>query len=155
HGMARAEAGVLTSESVPQNPAGGLPGPTPGVGAPCIGDHPTSPRQAKTRALAGPERCDSFIGTVLASIRRSFALLIVVPAALVWGAAPAAAAGQDLPSLHSLQPPAFSADLAVAVDSTSRAKVKAIVSVPYTELNWQKAGDGFTAGASFVVELVP
>src|SRR5262245_41905893 len=71
------------------------------------------------------------------------------------GATPAAAAGQELPALHSMTPPSFTADLAVAVDSTSRARVKVAVSVPYTELNWQRAGEGFSAGASFVVELVP
>ena len=60
-----------------------------------------------------------------------------------------------MPTLHSLQPPAFTADLAVAVDSTSHARVKATVSVPYTELTWQRSAEGFSAGASFVVELVP
>src|SRR5262249_35843616 len=124
-------------------------------GCPAIGDHPTTPRQARTCALAASHRCARFSGKVLGSIRRSCALLGVIPPALVAGPAPAGPAGQDLPTLHSLQPPAFTADLAVAVDSTSRARVKAIVSVPYTELTWQRAGDGYTAGASFVVELVP
>src|SRR5262245_39915994 len=54
-----------------------------------------------------------------------------------------------------MSPPLFSADMAVAVDSTSRARVKAVVSIPYPELNWQRSGEGYSAGASFVVELVP
>jgi len=92
---------------------------------------------------------------VTALLRRLVILLLIPPAALVIGVAAAAAAGQDLPSLHSIGPPTFTADLAVAVDSTSRARVKAVVSVPYPELNWQRAGEGFSAGAAFVVELVP
>src|SRR5262249_45678614 len=74
---------------------------------------------------------------------------------LALASSPAAAAGQDLPSLHSLQPPLFTADLAVTVDSSARARVKAVVSVPYPELSWERAGEGYSAGASFVVELVP
>jgi len=92
---------------------------------------------------------------VIALLRRPVILLLLAPAALVIGVRPVAAAGQDLPSLHSISPPMFTADLAVAVDSTSRARVKAVVSVPYPELNWQRAGEGFSAGAAFVVELVP
>ena len=74
---------------------------------------------------------------------------------LALGSAFASAAGSDLPALHSAQPPLFTADLAVAVDSTTRARVKAVVSVPYPELSWERAGEGYTAGASFVVELIP
>jgi hypothetical protein len=85
--------------------------------------------------------------------RRSRILLLMAPAAVVTWAA--AAAAPDLPTLHSLGPPSFTADLAVAVDSTSRARVKTMVSIPYPELSWQRAGDGYSAGAAFVVELVP
>ena len=93
---------------------------------------------------------------MIALFRRSRFLLLMAPAALVTWVAAAAAPGQDLPALHSMSPPSFTADLAVAVDSTSHAKVKAVVSIPYPELNWQRAGgEGFTAGASFVVEMVP
>ena len=92
---------------------------------------------------------------MIALLRRLVILLLLAPAALVIGAVTAAPAGQDLPSLHSISPPIFTADLAVAVDSTSRAKVKAVVSIPYPELNWQRAGEGFSAGAAYVVELVP
>ena len=92
---------------------------------------------------------------MLAIVRRPSSLLLLVPAALVFGTVLVAAAGQDLPSLHSVQPPLFTADLAVAVDSTTHSKVKAVVSIPYPELTWERAGEGYTAGASFVVELVP
>lgn len=71
-------------------------------------------------------------------------------------AAPRAfAAAPDHPPLRSLQPPFFSVDLAVTVDSTSHARVRVVVSVPYPELNWQRDDRGLTAGANFVVELVP
>ena len=66
-----------------------------------------------------------------------------------------ASAAADRPSLRSLQPPYFTADLAVAVDSTSHATVRAVVSVPYPELNWERAGEGYSAGVAIVVELVP
>jgi len=100
-------------------------------------------------------RCARFESKVIAMFRRSRILLLMAPAALVTWAAAVGAPGQDLPTLHSMNPPSFTADLAVAVDSTSRARVKAVVSIPYPELNWQRAGDGYSAGASYVVELVP
>ena len=65
------------------------------------------------------------------------------------------ATASDRPSIRALQPPYFTADLAVAVDSTSHAKVRIVLSTPYPELNWERAGEGFSAGAAFVVELVP
>ena len=95
---------------------------------------------------------------MLAKVRRPLTTILPVLGALcivASGSPPAAAAGQDLPSLRSVQPPLFAADLAVAVDSTTRARVKAVVSVPYPELSWERAGEGFTAGADFVVELIP
>ena len=92
---------------------------------------------------------------MIALFRRSRILLLMAPAALVTWAVAVAVPGQDLPTLHSMGPPSFTADMAVAVDSTSHARVKAVVSIPYPELNWQRAGDGYSAGASYVVELVP
>ena len=74
--------------------------------------------------------------------------------ATLWVGAGAAAAS-DRPSIRALQPPYFTADLAVAVDSSSHAKVRVVLSVPYPELNWERAGEGYSAGAAFVVELVP
>lgn len=75
-------------------------------------------------------------------------------AALTLGSG-ARAAPLDRPALRSLQPPYFSVDLAVTVDSASRARVRVVVSVPYAELNWQRAEDAYLAGASFVVEMEP
>src|SRR5262245_36376632 len=88
-------------------------------------------------------------------LRRYLILLLLAPAVILTGGAPAAAPGQDLPTLHAMGPPSFTADLAVAVDSSSHAKVKATVSIPYPELNWQRAGEGYSAGAAYVIELVP
>ena len=70
-------------------------------------------------------------------------------------AVPATAAPNDRPSLRSYQPPYFNADLSVSVDSSSHAKVRVIVSVPYPELNWLKSEVGFSGGVAFVVELRP
>jgi GWxTD domain-containing protein len=68
---------------------------------------------------------------------------------------PGARAAPDRPALRSLHPPFYSVDLAVTVDSASRARVRVTISVPYSELNWQRDGDGYVAGAAFVVELTP
>lgn len=70
-------------------------------------------------------------------------------------ASQAAAVSSERPSLRSYQPPFFNADLSVAVDSSSRAKVRAVVSIPYPELSWQKDGEEFLAGVAIVVELRP
>jgi GWxTD domain-containing protein len=81
--------------------------------------------------------------------------ILWLTAAVLLAAPRALAAAPDHPPLRSLQPPYFSVDLAVTVDSTSHARVRVVVSVPYPELNWQRDEKGLTAGASFVVELVP
>jgi GWxTD domain-containing protein len=73
--------------------------------------------------------------------------------ALWLGSLPCAAS--DLPSLRAPQPPFFTADLAVTVDSSSHAKLRVVLSLPYPELNWERAGEGYSAGANFVVELIP
>jgi len=75
-------------------------------------------------------------------------------AALAPGGGPSAAE-PDRPVLRSFQPPFFTVDVAVAVDSTTRTSVRTVISVPYSELSWERDGDGFTAGAGFVVELTP
>ena len=61
----------------------------------------------------------------------------------------------EQPSLRASQAPFFTADLAVAVDSSSHAKVRVVLSIPYPELSWVRTGAGFSAGAAFVVELTP
>jgi GWxTD domain-containing protein len=88
-------------------------------------------------------------------IRASYALAAAVLAAALLPPHPVAAAAPDRPALRSLHPPFFTVDVAVAVDSASRTRVRVTVSVPYGELNWQQDGEGYVAGASFVVELTP
>ncbi len=86
--------------------------------------------------------------------RASFALVgALLLAALA--PPPAPAATPDRPALRSLQPPFFTVDLSVTVDSTSRARVRVTIAVPYGELNWERVGADYVAGASFVVELAP
>lgn len=74
--------------------------------------------------------------------------------AAVW-LSPAGALADDLPPLRSLSPPYFTADVAVTIDSTTRAAVSITVTVPYTDLNWHRLTEGFAAGAGFSVELDP
>src|SRR5689334_6857505 len=81
--------------------------------------------------------------------------ILWLAAAVLLAAPRALAAAPDHPPLRSMQPPFFSVDLAVTVDSTPHARVRVVVSVPYPELNWQRDGRGLTAGANCVVELVP
>lgn len=96
------------------------------------------------------------MGYKVLAIRSRLVLPLVLLVALVpRGPAAGSAVSSDRPSLRSLQPPLFNADLAVAVDSTSRATVRVVLSLPYPELNWQRDGAGYSAGAAFVVELKP
>ena len=66
---------------------------------------------------------------------------------------PAEAATSSRRTLSSAELPYFSADLSVAVDSSTQSKVRAVVSVGYRSLNWERADDGYTAGVAIVVEL--
>ncbi|MEO5989226.1 MAG: GWxTD domain-containing protein [Candidatus Eisenbacteria bacterium] len=81
-------------------------------------------------------------------------LIATLIAASVW-LTPLGAAGADLPPLRSAAAPFFSADVAVTIDSTTHAAVSVTVTVPYTELNWRRAAQGYGAGAGFSVELQP
>ncbi|HEX5631625.1 MAG TPA: hypothetical protein VFX50_00285, partial [Gemmatimonadales bacterium] len=91
------------------------------------------------------------------SFLRRPTLAVFTALGLVWWSAPAArAAESDRPVLRAYQPPYFTADLSVTVDSTTRARVRVTISVPYSELAWEKdGGGGYTAGAGFMVELTP
>lgn len=84
----------------------------------------------------------------------AFILIATLVAASAW-LTPAKAAGADLPPLRSTEAPLFSADVAVTIDSTTRAAVSVTITVPYTELNWRRAPEGYGAGAGFSVELEP
>jgi len=83
-------------------------------------------------------------------------LAVLAALGLAWSAAPIArAADSDRPVLRAFQPPYFTADLSVTVDSTTRARVRVTISVPYSELNWERDAGAYTAGAGFMVELRP
>jgi GWxTD domain-containing protein len=112
-------------------------------------------RRVKRVSLARAAACASLTRKVLAHDRRSLLPLLWLTVAVLLAAPHALAAVPDRPPLRSLQPPYFSVDLAVAVDSTSHARIRVVVSVPYPELNWQQEDSALTAGAGFVVELVP
>jgi GWxTD domain-containing protein len=86
-------------------------------------------------------------------VARSAAVLAALLTTL-WGGV-GVAATSDRPSMRSQNPPFFTADLAVAVDSSSHAKVRVVLSVPYPELDWERAGEGYSAGVELVVEMVP
>jgi len=69
-------------------------------------------------------------------------------------AAGARAAG-ELSPLRSVQPPLFTADVTVAIDSTARSSVDVTFTVPYVELSWNKVERGFAGGAGFSVVFEP
>ena len=81
--------------------------------------------------------------------------MLTTVAVLGSGSPSARAADSDRPVLRAVQPPYFTSDLSVTVDSTTHARVRVTISVPYSELSWEKDLDGFTAGAGFMVELRP
>ncbi len=97
----------------------------------------------------------SVLPTVFAHFRRLVLLSAWVLGVLTLPIPNAAIASADRQSLRSFKPPFFSADVAVTMDSTSRARVRVVVSLPYPEMSWERAGEGFSAGASYVVELQP
>jgi GWxTD domain-containing protein len=67
----------------------------------------------------------------------------------------ALAAASDLPPLRSEQPPYFSADLGIALDSLGRAAVSATVTLPYTELQWVRLDRGYGSAAEFTLVFQP
>lgn len=77
-------------------------------------------------------------------------------AALVGAARPAVAPAADAPELlRGAGSPMFTADVSVSVDSLARPAVSVTIALPYSELSWARASDGYTASASFMVELEP
>lgn len=70
-------------------------------------------------------------------------------------AAAVARAAGDLPPLRAVQPPLFTTDVAVAIDSTARTSVDVTFTVPYLELTWNKVPRGYAAGAGFSVTFEP
>lgn len=81
---------------------------------------------------------------------RRFAIL----AALLL-AAGAVRAATEVPPLRSFEPPLFTADVAVAIDSSAHSKVDVTITLPYVELNWDKLSRGYAAGARYSVAFEP
>lgn len=71
----------------------------------------------------------------------------------------AAAAGfaraEDLPPLRSLNPPLFTADVAISGDPQGRPGVSVAIHIPYLELQWSKIPAGFAAGVELTVSIAP
>jgi len=82
---------------------------------------------------------------------------ILVSFLIVAGAwrAGAGATAADLPPLRASQPPLFSADVAVTMDTLAHPGVTVTITLPYAELSWAKTPGGYAAGAGFTVELDP
>jgi len=66
-----------------------------------------------------------------------------------------AARAADTPALRPTQPPYFSADVSVSIDTLAHPSVNVTITVPYGELNWNKVPAGYAAGVGFTVELQP
>ncbi len=70
-------------------------------------------------------------------------------------AGPAVSRADDLPPMHSLSAPTFTADAAVTIDSLMHASVVITITLPYSELSWSRSGEGFAAGAGLSIEFEP
>lgn len=81
-------------------------------------------------------------------------ILLSLVIASVFGAGVSARAA-EVPPMRALQPPFFTADVSVDVDSSGRSSVGVTITVPYTELSWSRREDGFGSGVGFSVELEP
>lgn len=77
--------------------------------------------------------------------------------ALVAGLLTAASSGvaAELAPLRPAQPPYFTADVTVAIDSTGRSSADVTITVPFVELNWNKVARGYAAGSGFAVSFEP
>lgn len=82
---------------------------------------------------------------------------MILPLLLVsaLGGLPGSPHAAEVPPLRALQPPFFTADVSVDVDSTGRSSVGVTITLPYSELSWSRLGDDFVSGAGFSVELEP
>lgn len=67
----------------------------------------------------------------------------------------AGAGAAELAPLRSLQPPLFTADVSVAIDSTARSTVDVTFTLPYVELTWNKVERGYAGGAGFSIVFEP
>ena len=73
---------------------------------------------------------------------------------VLWALTPPARSDERTP-LRPDQPPFFSADAAITLDSLGRPALSVAISVPYTELQWVKHDNGYAAGAEFTVSFEP
>jgi GWxTD domain-containing protein len=92
------------------------------------------------------------------TLLRSSSARSAILAALLLAGLPVAArrcVAADLPPLRSTQPPYFTADVSVTIDSTARSSVDVTFTLPYVELNWNKLDRGYTAEAGFSVVFEP
>ena len=69
--------------------------------------------------------------------------------------APGAARAVETPALRPMQPPYFNADISVTIDTLAHPSVNVTITVPYSELNWNRVPAGYAAGVGFTVELQP
>ncbi|MCC6349917.1 MAG: GWxTD domain-containing protein [Candidatus Eisenbacteria bacterium] len=76
-------------------------------------------------------------------------------AAAVLLVATGALASGELQPLRSLQPPLFTADVAVALDSTAHPTVEVTFTLPYAEISWNKLQRGYAGGAGFSIVFEP
>jgi GWxTD domain-containing protein len=63
--------------------------------------------------------------------------------------------GADRAPLRPDQPPLFTADALISIDSLGRPSLGVTVSVPYSELQWAKLEKGYGAGVEFTVMFEP
>lgn len=103
---------------------------------------------------AGPAGACASVSAVQPTFSRTALRIVFALTGLLLAAGPARAAG-DLAPLRSVQPPLFTADVSVAIDSTARSTVDVSITVPYIELNWNKVARGYAAGAGFSVVFEP
>lgn len=103
---------------------------------------------------SAPPACASLPPVLPTSFSRfRFRLVAAILAGLL-AAASARAAGELAP-LRSVQPPLFTADVSVAIDSTARSSVDVTFTVPYVELTWNKLDRGYAGGAGFSIVFEP
>lgn len=68
---------------------------------------------------------------------------------------PRSVSATDLPPLRPGNPPLFTSDVAISLDSEGRPALSVSLSVPYPELQWLKLPSGFAAGAEFAIVFEP
>jgi len=91
---------------------------------------------------------------VSSSIGRHHLVLRLLCGALTAGGSVSAHA-TDLPPLRSIEPPLFSADIVLSLDSEAKPTIIVSVSLPYQELQWIRLPHGYASAAEFTVVFEP